>query len=155
MNDDSFDHPDKIADSFNDHFSNIGPDITNRINPNDSNRSYLDYLHNLNNNAIFQLREISIPTVYALLSTLSTSKATGLDKISSRLIPECPDLIAESYCLIFNCSIITGIFSSEWKCVNVIPIHKQGKRNCVDNYSAISIVPVVAKVFERIIYDQQ
>ena len=31
---------------------------------------------------------------------------------------------------------------------------KQGKRNCVDNYRPISIVPVVAKAFERIIYDQ-
>ena len=36
----------------------------------------------------------------------------------------------------------------------MVPIHKQGKRNCVDNYRPISIVPVVTKVFERIIYDQ-
>ena len=56
--------------------------------------------------------------------------------------------------LIFNRSIITGIFPNEWKCAKVVPIHKQGKRNCVDNYRPISIIPVVAKVFERIIYDQ-
>ena len=145
--------PSKIADAFNDHFSNIGPDLADKINLNYSNRSYLDYLPN-QNNAIFQLREISIPTVYALLSTLSTSKATGLDKISSRLIRECSDLIAESLCLIFNRSITTGIFPNEWKCAKVIPIYKQGKRNCVDNYRPISIVPIVAKVFERVIYDQ-
>ena len=36
----------------------------------------------------------------------------------------------------------------------MVPIHKQGKRNCLDNYRPISIVPVVAKVFARIIYDQ-
>ena len=36
----------------------------------------------------------------------------------------------------------------------MVPIHKQGKRICVDNYRPISIVPVVSKVFERIIYDQ-
>ena len=36
----------------------------------------------------------------------------------------------------------------------MVPIHKQGKRNCVDNCRPTSIVPVAAKVFERIIYDQ-
>ena len=57
--------------------------------------------------------------------------------------------------LFFNRSITTGIFPNEWKCAKVVPnIHKQGKRNCVDNYRPIWIVPVVAKVFERIIYDQ-
>ena len=85
---------------------------------------------------------------------MSTSKATRLNKIPSRLIRECPDLTSESLCLIFNRSII---FPNEWKFAKVVPIHKQGsegKRNCVDNYRPISIVPVVAKVFERIIYDQ-
>ena len=144
----------EIADAFNDYFSNIGPDLADQINFNDSNRSYLDYLPNLNNNATFQLRETNFSTAFTLLSTLSRSKATGLDKISSRLLRECSDLITESLCLIFNRSITSGIFPHEWKCAKVVPIHKQGKRNCVDNYRPISIVPVVAKVFERIIYDQ-
>ena len=35
-----------------------------------------------------------------------------------------------------------------------LSLHKQGKRNCVDNYHPISIVPAVAEVLERIIYDK-
>ena len=103
------------TDAFNDYFSNIGPDLANQIGFNDSNRSYLDYLPNLNNNinATFQMKEINPSTVFALLSTLSRSKATGLDKISSRLLRECPDLITESLCLIFNRCITTGIFPHE------------------------------------------
>jgi len=38
-----------------------------------------------------------------------------------------------------------------WK---VIPLFKQGERSDLNNYRPISIVPVVAKVFERNIYDQ-
>ena len=57
-------------------------------------------------------------------------------------------------CRTCNRSIIMGIFPNEWKCAKVVPIHKQGKRNCVDNYRPISIIPAVAKVFERLIYDQ-
>ena len=100
------------------------------------------------------MKETDSSTVSILLSKLSKSKATGLDKISCRLLRECSDLIAESLSLIFNRSIIMGIFPNEWKCAKVVPIHKQGKRNCVDNYRPISIIPAVAKVFERLIYDQ-
>ena len=35
---------------------------------------------------------------------ISQSKATGLDKISARLIRERADLICVSFCKIFNCS---------------------------------------------------
>ena len=35
-----------------------------------------------------------------------------------------------------------------------MPVFKQGDRVDLDNYRPISIIPVVAKVFERIIYDQ-
>lgn len=144
----------KIADAFNDHFSSIGPRLADKISFNEKNRSYVDFLSYQNDNVSFHLKETNQSTVFILLSQLSRSKATGLDKISSRLLRECSDLIAESLSLIFNRSIITGIFPNEWKCAKVVPIHKQGKRNCLDNYRPISIVPVVAKVFERIIYDQ-
>jgi hypothetical protein len=39
--------------------------------------------------------------VFSLLSKLSKSKATGLDKISARLLRECPDLISDSLSINF------------------------------------------------------
>ena len=152
LNGDLINDPNKIADAFKEHFSNIGPKLADNIEK--SNRSYVDYLSDYNIDASFQLKETDSSTVSILLSKLSKSKATGLDKISCRLLRECPDLIAESLSLIFNCSIIMGIIPNEWKCAKVVPIHKQGKGNCVDNYRPISIIPAVAKVFERLIYDQ-
>ena len=50
---------------------------------------------------------------------------------------------------------MTGIFPEEWKSSKVIPVFKQGDRTDLDNYRPISIIPVVAKVFERVIYDQR
>ena len=67
----------------------------------------------------------------------------------ARLLRICPDLIAESLCVIFNCLISPGIFPDEWKCRKVIPLFKQGDRRDVNNYRQISIIPVTAKVFER------
>jgi len=55
----------------------------------------------------------------------------------------------------FNQSIDTGIFPDEWKSARITPLFKKaGSRSDPSNYRPISIIPVVAKVFERIIYDQ-
>ena len=53
-------------------------------------------------------------------------------------------------------SIRSGIFPQEWKCAKVIPLFKEGNHSDLNNinYRPISIVPIVAKVLERIIYDQ-
>ena len=78
-----------------------------------------------------------------------------MDKISAKLLKECPDLIAESLTLIFNQSLSTGIFPDEWKSARVTPLYKNsGKRNDPTNYRPISVIPVVDKVFERVVYDQ-
>ena len=100
------------------------------------------------------MKPTNFSTVLTLLRKLCKNKATGLDKISVRLIHECADLIADSLCSIFNCSIATGIFPEDWKISKVIPLFKQGDRSDLNNYRPISIIPVIAKVFERVVYDQ-
>lgn len=114
--------------------------------------SHLDYLKETENG--FELKVTECSKVFFLLSKLCKSKATGLDKISARLFRECADLVASSLCCIFNGSIVSGIFPVEWKCSKVIPLFKQGERSDLNNYRPISIIPVVAKVFERIVYNQ-
>ena len=74
--------------------------------------------------------------------------------ISARLIWECVDLICILVCNIFNQSISLGIFPDDWKCAIVTPLFKVGDRNDVNNYRPISVILVVAKVFEIIVYDQ-
>ena len=103
----------------------------------------------------FMFEKTTSTHVFSLLSKLCWSKATGLDNISAKLLRECPDLLAESLTVIFNQSLITGIFPNEWKSARVTPLYKNsGKRTEPTNYRPISVIPVVAKVFERIIYDQ-
>ena len=93
-------------------------------------------------------------SVYSLLNKLSKSKATGLDNISAKLIRECADLISIPLCNIFNKSLSSGSFPDDWKCARVTPLFKQGERTDVNNYRPISVISVIAKVFERIVYDQ-
>ena len=141
----------ELADTFNSHFSTIATDLASKIPINDS-ISHLDYL--TTTSKTFELRTTNSSEVFTLLSRLSKSKATGLDKIPAKLIRKCPDLIANSLCTTFNRSITCGIFPDEWKCSKVIPIFKQGERFDLNNYRPISVTPIIAKVLERIVYNQ-
>ena len=51
-------------------------------------------------------------------------------------------------------SIVSDKFPAEWKVARVTPIFKKGQRSMLDNYRPISILPVVSKLMERILYDQ-
>ena len=100
-------------------------------------------------------RRQSLLTFLTIVTRLCMRKATGLDTVSARLLRECFDLISDSLALIFNRSIETSIFPDEWKSARITPLYKKcGNRSDPSNYRPISIIPVVAKVFERIVYDQ-
>ena len=75
------------------------------------------------------------------------SEGSGVKNVTDRVI-------ADPMCSIFNQSIRSGIFPQEWKCAKVIPLFKEGNHSDLNNYRPISIVPIVAKVFERIIYER-
>ena len=48
-----------------------------------------------------------------------------------------------------------GIFPDDWKCAaKVTHLFKQGSSSDMSNYRPISVISVVAKVFERITYNQ-
>ena len=81
-------------------------------------------------------------------------KATGLDKIPCKLLKIAADIVASSLTSIFNQSISVGIFPIDWKLARVSPVFKKGKKSDLNNYRPISVIPIVAKIFEQIIYNQ-
>ena len=144
-------NPTMLSNEFNNHFATIISKLASNISTSDID-NYLKYLTNTDKQ--FQLCPTTRDKVFSLLNKLNVSKATGLDMISARLIRECADLICIPICNIFNQSISLGIFPDDWKCARVTPLFKVGDRNDVNNYRPISVISVVAKVFERIVYDQ-
>ena len=92
--------------------------------------------------------------VIKLLKAIDVSKATGLDKIPNRLLKIATEAVAPSLTGIFNQALVTGIFPSDWKMAKVSPIFKNGFKSDLNNYRPMSVIPTVAKIFEKIIYDQ-
>ena len=56
--------------------------------------------------------------------------------------------------LIFNTSIETSTFPVSWKIARVTPIYKEGEKSEKSNYRPISVLPVLSRLFEKLIYDQ-
>ena len=52
-------------------------------------------------------------------------------------------VLAPFLAFLFNQSISSGIVPTEWKLARVMPIFKKGKRQDVNNYRPISIIPAV------------
>ena len=101
-----------------------------------------------------RFRLASANKVFKLLNGLSCSKATGLDKISSKVLKAAASTIAPSLTYIFNNSILTCCFTFDWKMARLLAVYKKGPRSLPENYRPISILPAANKLMERIIYDQ-
>ena len=62
--------------------------------------------------------------------------------------------IAGSLNHLFNLSFARGEIPQEWKTAKVTPIFKVGSKMNIENYRPISVLPLVVKVFERLVYRQ-
>ena len=92
---------------------------------------------------------VSVAEVESVLANLDTTKATGPDKISARLLKETAPVISTSLCSLYNKSLNQGVFPQEWKIANIVPAYKKGDKEYVENYRPISLLCIVLKVFER------
>ena len=142
--------PKKIAELFNNYFVNVGPSLANEI-PATSSKPEANITHT---SSTFQFQPISGSAVREVINKLKAGKATGMDKIPAEVIKAAAPVIAQSLAVIFNASLKTGVFPDEWKTAKVSPVFKNGAKNDRNNYRPISVLPVVSKVFEKIVFSQ-
>ena len=103
----------------------------------------------------FEINRLSPIEVKNIILKLNTSKATGYDRISPKLLKDTAEIIAESLTVILNKSIETGIFPDDLRCRAYLPyIHKGESKTECRNHRPISVIPVVAKVFEKLVSGQ-
>ena len=87
-----------------------------------------------------------------VLKLLNTSKASGPDLISPRLLKEGSDILSHQLARLFNTSLHTSYFPTVWKQANVVPVFKKGEKTNVSNYRPISLLSCIGKVFEKCVF---
>jgi len=74
---------------------------------------------------------ISEQDVYTVLSTLDTSKATGIDGIGSLILKSCAAFLSKLLQHLFTCCLRQSNIPNEWKIHIVIPIYQSGDKTSV------------------------
>ena len=87
-----------------------------------------------------------------VISISDANKAHGYDIISIPMLKMCGESTHKPLEYIFGASLNDERFPSEWKKAIVVPIHKKEDKQILKNYRLISLLPIFAKIFERIIY---
>jgi Reverse transcriptase (RNA-dependent DNA polymerase). len=100
------------------------------------------------------LEEISVDQVKTTIKNMNKSNSVGDDEVPYFLIHDCVDALSSPLAAIFNKSILHCEFPTIWKVARVVPIHKSGEKTVISNYRPISLLPIFAKIFERLLFDQ-
>ena len=91
--------------------------------------------------------------ILSLLSSLNARKATGADGISAKMLKLTGSSIVNSLVKLFNLSLKSGIFPSDWKFARVVPIPKGGNHQSPSNYRPISILPIISKLLQKHVHN--
>ena len=110
------------AELFNSHFATQCSLISNSNNL----PSHIKYLTDDRLSFI----SFSHDKIAKVIQNLDPNKAHGHDNISIRMVKVCGPSIYKPLEIIFNQCLETGVFPSEWKKGNIVPILKKGTNRC-------------------------
>ena len=98
--------------------------------------------------------DITRDRVLQKLQKIDPTKAPGVDGISSRVLVELADEIAEPLAAIFQNSLETGEVPRSWKVADIIPIFKKGMKSVPANYRPVSLTSHIGKLMEQFIKEE-
>ena len=143
----------EISNVMNKYFCSVARDLAGKIDK--SLNPLLSGDYDINPlKSTFTLNSIQVQHVREELGKIKVSKSFRHDNISSYFLKLAFPYIKTSLVLLFNTSIESDLFPDKWKFARITPIFKEGDRACKENYRPISVLPVVARLFEKLIFDQ-
>ena len=102
-------------------------------------------------NTNFVIAHISNEDIVQIINSLP-NKSSGPSSIPLKLLSMIPDLIIFPLSHIINLSFKNGEFPNLLKLVKVVPIHKGGSTQEVNNYRPISLLSIFDKIIEKIMH---
>src|SRR5215813_14910046 len=86
-----------------------------------------------------------------IIGSLKNSNAAGIDGVPSIIFKQCTKGIIRPLLYFANKSISDSVVPTQWKTAKIIPVHKGGSRNEVNNYRPISITPIACRLVEKLL----
>ena len=113
-----------------------------------NNRSTLPtHMQYLTNNRLASIT-FSQDHITKIIQNSGSCKVHGNDNIIIRMLKICGSAIYKSLAIIFKQCVDAGIFPSEWKKGNILPIHQKGDKQTSKIYRPVSLLPICGKILE-------
>ena len=155
--------PERVAENLNNYFIDSVSELLYReTNGHVNNAEVLDNIDcifrgatgdnsNTMENEEYDLPEMTIEYLVKEIDILSTSKSTGSDDISVKILKALKGAsnALESLVYISNLSFSSGTYPMAWGLAKIRPIFKAGDRLSVENYRPISLLSIVSKIVEK------
>lgn len=134
---------------FNNYFVKVGKNIVESIEM-EGNTNDVNFEEVYCNRSIY-LEQTNEKEVLEVLSEMNINSAVGFDEISVKNLISIKQMLLPILVSLINKVFESGEYPDILKVARVVPIHKSGPKNKVENYRPISVISVLSKIIETII----
>ena len=134
----------RMVNYANEYFVSIANRLTEEMQINGQFMVYTE-----RNPYTFEMRPTDVREVVKVIYSLK-NKGNGLLDISVVTIKNNSQVFAVHIVLLYNYSIEKCVFPCKLKIAKVVPGHKSGPKDLIDNFRPISNLPVFSKIFEKL-----
>nr|CAI5840107.1 unnamed protein product [Callosobruchus analis] len=138
-------NPHKVNDYFTSTFQNSDLECSDSI--------FFYRTNKFQESCSFSLTTVDLGTVLNVITNIK-SNAGGVDGVTLQMLKLCFPVIGKWILHIINICLERGYFPSCWKVAVVTPLPKVHNPKSLNDLRPISLLPVLSKVLERIVYLQ-
>ena len=142
--------PQIIANTVNEYFTKIAPELTKNMNP----RMMAEVFLPPKSQTSFQFKSIGQHKLEKVIKSLQAKKSCGVDNISNCLLKKIYQPLLHPLSNIINRSLCEGQVPNHFKIAKVVPIPKKGSTMDLNNLRPISLLPTFSKVLEKVVEEQ-
>jgi len=140
----------KQCEDLNNFFSEVGKSLSTKIKP--SPTTYRHFITHINpKNSLF-LAPTDAYEIQLLIKNLKMKSNSSPNDIPSKFLKIASCIVSEWLSKLFNKCMTTGEFPDSWKIAHITPIPKVHSPSSSSEYRPISVLPVLSKLFEKILY---
>ena len=156
-NNEMFFEPKEVGRIFSKFYENLAQSLVDKLPPapnkfnDDTTKAYYD---NMGISNEFKFAEVDSNLIYDILRKTNITKAPGIDKLSGIFIRDGADVLAMPLSQIVNLSITSSTFPDLGKISKLKALFKKGSKIDPKNYRPISLLPLLSKIFEKVIHSQ-
>ena len=138
-----------ISNHFNDYFTNVASELVKKLPI--TSHNHKKYLPLATSNLLY-INPASPQELKNIISGLKPKTSCGIDEIPAKVLKSTSENILYALSHVFNLSLINDEYINNFKVEKVISIFKKGCAHELENYRPISLLPVMSKILEKLIY---